>query len=151
MNQAACIQDPPTEEYATPPDPQKTILVVDDERPILNMLREILVDIGGYDVLVASSSRDALLLAAGQEEPPQLLLLDYALFGSALNGIELYDLLHEREGWQGVPAIIASCNAPEHDIRLRGLGLLSKPFALEKLFAMVADALAPYPASIASR
>jgi CheY-like chemotaxis protein len=143
MIQSVCVQDPPTGEHATLPKSQKTILIVDDERPILNMLREILVDLGGYDVLVAPSCREALLLAAGQEEPPHLLLLDYALFGSALNGIELYDLLHEREGWQGIPAIIASCNAPEHEVHLRGLGLLSKPFALEKLLSMVADALAP--------
>jgi CheY-like chemotaxis protein len=106
------------------------------------MLREILADLGGYHVLVASSSRDALLQAAAQEEPPHLLILDYALFGSALNGIELYDLLHER--WQGVPAIIASCGAPEDEVRLRGVTLLPKPFDLEKLLSLVADALASH-------
>src|SRR6202165_5988680 len=110
MIQSVCIQGPPRGEHATLPKSQKTILVVDDERPILNMLREILVDLGGYDVLVASSSREALLLAAEQEEPPHLLLLDYALLRSAVNGIELYDLLLQRGGWQGVPALIALCN-----------------------------------------
>ena len=143
----SCIQDPPRE-GRTPPERQNTILVVDDERPILHLLREILTD-EGYRVQTASSSREALLLAAQQDHSPHLLVLDYMLAGSPLNGLALYDLLHER--WPGVPAIIASCNAPADEVRQRGLALLAKPFALERLLSVVADALAPQRVATASR
>ncbi len=135
-----CTQDPPSE-IATLPDQQpKTIMVVEDELLILNLMQDILADIGGYRVLVASTSRDALLLAAQQAAPPDLLVLDYRLFGSPLNGLELYDLLHVRDGWQGVPAVFASCNIPEDEVQPRGT-LLRKPFDYQKLLAVVAATL----------
>lgn len=150
MNHSACVQDPPIAERAMLPNQQKTILVVDDEPLILHLMREILEDIGGYNVIMASTSREALLLAARQDDPSHLLVLDYMLFGS-VNGIELYDLLHAREGWQGVPCIIASCNAPQDEVRQRNMLHLAKPFALEQLLALVAAALVPQQVPVGNR
>jgi len=141
MTQTLCEQDLP-QESATLPE-QQTILVVDDEPLTLRLLREILTDVGGYQVLTASSSREALLLAAQQDHSPHLLCLDYMLFGSPVNGLELYDLLQER--WPGVPGIVASCNAPEEEVRRRGLRLLVKPFDIERLLRMVQDILSSEP------
>lgn len=141
MNQV-CIQDPPGESVTLLDQQAKTILIVDDEPLLLHLMHEILAEIGGYDVLTASTSREALLLATQQPSPPDLMVLDYMLFGSSLDGLELYDLLHAREGWQGVPCILASCNIPLDDVCQRGLLFLPKPFDMEQLLARVAVALA---------
>ena len=140
MQPATPVQDPPREERATLHSSPKTILVVDDEPLLLHLMREILAEIGGYKVRTASISRDALLLAAQEGNSPHLLVLDYMLTGSPVNGLELYDLLHER--WPGVPAIIVSCNAPQEEVCQRHILHLAKPFDLEQLLATVADALA---------
>jgi CheY-like chemotaxis protein len=60
------------------------ILVVDDERPILDSLREIIVS-AGYNVFSASSSEEAL--AKSSEFSPDVLLTDVLIPGT--NGFEL--------------------------------------------------------------
>ena len=57
-----------------PPGPQSPIiLVVDDERPIANVLAGLVADLG-YTAMVASHGRHALELA--RERPPSLVVTD---------------------------------------------------------------------------
>jgi two-component system cell cycle sensor histidine kinase/response regulator CckA len=57
---------------------EETILVVEDEEPVLNLVRETLKD-GGYKVLVASNGEEALDLLSQSKEPIHLLLTDVVM------------------------------------------------------------------------
>jgi DNA-binding response OmpR family regulator len=116
-----------------------TIVVVEDEPTLQDLLAELLTEEEHARVLCASSGEAALDLTC-QEPPPHLLLLDYHLGGS-LTGIDLYDRLHERSGWQDVPTILLSANVPERSIQHRRIDYLPKPFDLDHLLAHVAAAL----------
>lgn len=76
------------------------------------------------------------------QEAPQLMLLDYRLAGS-MNGLELYDLLHAREGWHDIQAIVVSANVFElqRELQLRHLRGIAKPFDVDELLAEVNGAL----------
>ncbi|HSL98926.1 MAG TPA: ATP-binding protein, partial [Candidatus Limnocylindria bacterium] len=60
------------------PPGEETILVVEDEEPVLNLVRETLKD-GGYKVLVASNGEEALDLLSQSKEPIHLLLTDVVM------------------------------------------------------------------------
>ena len=116
-----------------------TIVVVEDEPTLQDLLAELLTEEEHARVLCASSGEAALDLTC-QEPPPHLLLLDYHLAGH-LTGVDLYDRLHERSGWQGVPTILLSANLPERAIGQRRIDYLTKPFDLDHLLDHVAAAL----------
>jgi DNA-binding response OmpR family regulator len=72
----------------------KTILVVDDEDPIRQLLQEELTE-AGYKVLTADNARDALKLV--QEEALDLVILDIRMPG--MDGLEaLPRILGLKEG-----------------------------------------------------
>jgi two-component system response regulator (stage 0 sporulation protein F) len=72
----------------------KTILVVDDDEPIRNLLHDELVD-EGYQVLTATNARDALKMV--QEEALDLVILDIRMPG--MDGLEaLPRILGLKEG-----------------------------------------------------
>ena len=60
------------------PPGKETILVVEDEEPVLTLVRETLED-AGYKVLVASDGEEALALLSRNEEPIHLLLTDIVM------------------------------------------------------------------------
>src|SRR5207249_1372290 len=79
----------------------ESILIVDDEVPILNSLSKILED-EGYDVTVAKSGTEALKLMT--TEPPDLLLLD--IWMPEMDGLET--LRRAREQAPRVPVMMMS-------------------------------------------
>jgi CheY-like chemotaxis protein len=133
-----CQQDAPIQSHTTL---RPTILIVDDDSRMLDLMDLIFTDEGCYIVARVSNGREALLWAVAQQQPPQLLLLDYMLCGSTVNGIELYDLLHMHDGWQEVPAIIVSATVPQDEVQKRHLTSLAKPFDVDTLLSMVDAAL----------
>lgn len=66
----------------------ETILVVDDDPMVLTLCQQIL-KLGGYEVLLAGSGKDALRMA--QRATIDLALLDVVMPG--MNGVELADEL----------------------------------------------------------
>jgi DNA-binding response OmpR family regulator len=79
----------------------KTLLVVDDEDPIRQLLQEELTEVG-YKVLTADNARDALKLV--QEEALDLVILDIRMPG--MDGLEaLPRILGLKEG---LPVILHS-------------------------------------------
>lgn len=116
------------------------ILLVEDEPTMQDLLVWLLSEEEHYSVLRSARGEDALALIEQQQQVPQALLLDYQLAGP-MNGIELYDRLHARPGWQHVPAIIMSANLPEEAVRTRQLIGLAKPFDIDELLAHVAAAV----------
>ena len=108
-----------------------TILVVDDDVYIGNMLEEVLHK-EGYGVLRAYSGSEALLLLSSGR--PDLVLLDLMLPG--LNGEEVLAAI------QGIPVIIVSARAEAEDkvsLLLGGAADFgTKPFDMQELLARIA-------------
>jgi two-component system alkaline phosphatase synthesis response regulator PhoP len=110
-----------------------TILVVDDEPRIVQLVRDYL-EHGGFTVLVASDGPSALRSA--RTGRPDLVVLDLGLPG--LDGLDVTRALR-REG--EVPIIILTARTEESD-KLVGLELgaddyLTKPFSPKELVARI--------------
>jgi DNA-binding response OmpR family regulator len=110
-----------------------TILVVDDERKIRDLLRSYL-ELEGYSVLLADTGERAL--EAASRSDPDLVVLDLGL--PDLSGEEVARTL--RTG-SNVPIIMLTAKATEDD-RVAGLRLgaddyLAKPFSPRELVARV--------------
>ena len=115
------------------------ILIVDDERDIRELVAGVLED-EGYSTRVAADSDAAL--AALAERRPSLVLLDVWLQGSRLDGLELLDVLKERD--PTLPVLVFSghgnIDTAVHAIRRGAVDFIEKPFEAEQLTLLVARA-----------
>ena len=106
-----------------PPRPMATVLVVEDERDIRDMLRRFL-ERSGYSVLTAATGAEALRLLATSS--PHLLLLDLGL--PDVDGVEIL-----REALPAIPVVVLTARSDTRD-RIEGLRLgaddyIVKPFS----------------------
>lgn len=108
-----------------------TVLIVDDDRPIVEALAGVLVD-EGYRVRKAFDGFSALQEA--EIQPPDLVLSDIAMPG--LNGIALAERLRER----GIRVVLLS--AAVADPRLSDVEFVAKPFDLDRIVDVVSRQLA---------
>jgi two-component system nitrogen regulation response regulator NtrX len=115
------------------------ILVVDDERDIRELVAGVLED-EGYAPRMAADSDAAL--AAIAERRPSLVLLDVWLQGSKLDGLELLDVIKQRD--PTLPVIIISghgnLDTAVSAIRRGAIDFIEKPFEAERLSLLVARA-----------
>ncbi len=114
----------------------KTILVVDDEPDMRNLLVEVLGD-EGYGTLAARDGLSALDLLGGMEV--DLVITDTMM--PRRGGVELLQAMREDPHLKDVPAILMSAAARP---QLDGLGVcvfLPKPFDLVALLDAVSEAL----------
>jgi DNA-binding response OmpR family regulator len=119
----------------------KTILVVEDDDGIGNFLVQAISQETQHQVLLVNDGFQAL--KAARTIKPALFILDYQLPG--MNGIELFDQLHEMEGLETVPTILVSARLPEQEIRRRKLVGLSKPLELDELLQTIERLLSEAP------
>jgi two-component system, OmpR family, phosphate regulon response regulator PhoB len=115
----------------------RTVLVVDDE-PMLRNLLSRLLRMEGYEVIEAEDGQTALELVA--REKPELVLLDVML--PARDGL---DVLGELRQTTDVPVILVSALAEEAD-RVIGLKMgaddyVTKPFSAAELSARIESVL----------
>ena len=87
-----------------------------------------------YLTQVAIDAAQAIEIA--HHMTPDLLVLNDRLPGK-LNGIELYDYLHQIPGLAHIPAMIVSATLPEEDITARKIIGVHKPFELDDLLAQI--------------
>jgi len=108
-----------------------TVLVIEDEGSILQMLKTVL-SAGGYRVLTAQTGTAAKSLTASHM--PEIILLDLGL--PDMDGI---DLLYDLRGYTEASVIVLSARATERDKVLaldKGADdYLSKPFSASELLA----------------
>ena len=113
-----------------------TILVVEDEAPLLTLLRYNL-EKQGFKVDEAGDGEEALLRVA--EGRPDLVLLDWML--PALSGIEVCRQLRRRPGTRDLPIIMVTARTEDQDaVRALDTGAddyISKPFAMDSLMARI--------------
>lgn len=106
---------------------KKTILIVEDDVEIGELLTEVLREEGIYLPIVALTGVAALALLLTLR--PHLFILDYQLPG-AMNGLEVYDWLRGRADFLQTPVLFMSANLPSSLAKSRQLTVLSKPFDL---------------------
>lgn len=120
---------------------KKRILVVDDDRAILDMFKDILSRDERYDVRVAETGYDAGMLTEAFR--PHLLILDYML--PDVNGNIVCQRLREREDTASTKILIVSgvVNQAEIDELLKAgaQGFMRKPFDVHELLKKVGELL----------
>jgi len=116
------------------------ILVVDDERDILELVTGILED-EGHTTRGATDADGAL--QAIEQRRPALIILDIWLQGSRLDGLELLDIL--RRDQPDVPVIIISGHGTIETavaaIKKGAYDFVEKPFKADRLIVIVERAL----------
>lgn len=113
----------------------KTVLVVDDEIDIAELLR-IALENAGYRVVTAYNGQNALDVLAEMETKPDLIITDYMM--PLLNGPEMVSAI-KADGQSRTPVILMSA-VPDTALRdYPGLfdSVLSKPFFPDTLIATI--------------
>ena len=105
------------------------ILVVEDNERNLKLLRDVL-EYAGYDVRVARTAEDGIILAVS--EPPDLVLMDLQLPG--IDGLEALRRLREGPRTADIPVVAVTAQAMKDD-RERALaagfsGYIEKPISV---------------------
>jgi CheY-like chemotaxis protein len=123
-----------------------TVLVVEDEFAIADLLEMVLTD-EGYRVLTAANGRQGLeRLAEGPR--PDLVISDYMM--PVLDGAELLRAMRESEAQRDIPCIVMS-SMPEANVRERigdYAAFVRKPFDLGAMVQLVTTILdTPRPKS----
>ena len=126
-----------------------TILVVEDEVPLLTLLRYNL-EKQGFRVEEAADGQEALLRVA--ETRPDLVLLDWML--PQLSGLEVCRQLRRRPATRDLPIIMVTARVEQTDsVRALDIGAddyVTKPFAMDGLLARI-RALLRRSGSVATR
>jgi len=115
-----------------------TVLVVDDEEYIRELLKTFLTEMG-YEVIVASHGEEALDLA--KEEGPQVIILDVKMPG--IDGIETCKRLKSDEETRLIPVIVATAlreTLPEV-LDAGANDFVTKPFHLTEILTRVRSIL----------
>ena len=115
---------------------QKTVLIVEDNPDILEILRYNVAK-EGFETIVAEDGKKACALAV--EKLPSLILLDLML--PIVDGLQVCKFLKRNADTKNIPVIIVSAKDEESDI-ITGLDLgaedyLTKPFSPKELMARV--------------
>ncbi|GIX10890.1 phosphate regulon transcriptional regulator PhoB [Elioraea sp.] len=112
------------------------ILIVEDEAPLVTMLRYNL-ERQGFRVDEAADGQEAITKIA--EARPDLVLLDWML--PAMSGIEVCRQIRRRPGTRDLPIIMVTARTEEAD-SVRGLNTgaddyITKPFSIDLLLARI--------------
>jgi signal transduction histidine kinase len=112
----------------------RTVLVLDDEEPIREGLRDLLLE-WGYDAIAAGSIGEALRAVTRLEAPPDLILSDLHL-GDGPDGIAGIEAIRRQCGFE-VPAMLVTGDTSHAEIRRAtesGHPVLFKPVQPRKLY-----------------
>jgi two-component system cell cycle sensor histidine kinase/response regulator CckA len=140
---------PPAAKPAAPPPPPaarddhptgtETLLIVEDETAVRNLVASALRN-DGYQLLLASSAEEALRIVDAHSGPIHLLLTDAIMPGKS--GLELANLMVARQ--PGLPVIVMS-GYTEENLAISGLteppALLQKPFTPRDLRRRIREVL----------
>jgi CheY-like chemotaxis protein len=112
-----------------------TVLVVDDESSIVEVLTTLLED-EGYHVVTARNGAEGLArLAASQ---PEVVLCDVMM--PVLDGLEMCQRMHSDPLYHSIPVVLMSAiNAATKLAGCNYAMLLAKPFDLEEVINVVAS------------
>jgi two-component system nitrogen regulation response regulator NtrX len=116
------------------------ILIVDDEADIRMLIGGLLTD-EGYATREAANSDEAL--AAIRHRQPNLVILDIWLQGSALDGLQILEII--KKEYSALPVLMISGHGSTETtveaMRLGAVDFIDKPFKSEHLLMRIAKAL----------
>ena len=119
----------------------RKVLIVDDEAHIREVTELALNVVGGWDVVIADSGRDAIEKA--RTEQPDAILMDVMM--PDMDGPTTYENLQKDPSTAGLPVILLTAKVQESDReRFDGLGIagvISKPFDPMTLASQVSQLL----------
>lgn len=113
---------------------KKTVLVADDDLPILEVINIILQE-KGYEVITVSDAR--AIEKTLKENAPDLILLDIWLSGQ--DGRDVTKRLRSNKGTRDIPIVFISAqnNVQKIAAEAGADGYLEKPFDIDHLVAVV--------------
>jgi CheY-like chemotaxis protein len=119
----------------------KRILIVDDDDAIREVLAACLQRLGGWDVLRASSGKEAL--AQARQEKPDAIILDVMM--PEMDGFAFLQYLRSEPTTAPIPVVLLTANSylpsPEVLPQLGVVLTISKPFLPLVLVQQIARAL----------
>lgn len=125
-----------------------TVLVVDDEYGIAELLEAVLVD-EGHRVLTASNGAHGL--EALEKEKPDIIFLDYMM--PVMDGAVMLSRVAANPAWRGIPVVMMS-SVPEAAVaeRCKGFALfLRKPFNVFQMIEVVNNLIGHRPSEPVDR
>ncbi len=116
---------------------EKKILIVDDEPDVLLLLGERLSK-AGYDVIKASSGKEAIDVAVAKL--PDLIILDIAMPG--MDGSEVATVLRTKSETKNIPILFLTCLFTKQEEKTCGhvLGqnfFIAKPYDVNELLTEI--------------
>lgn len=126
---------------------KRVVLVVEDDRPIGELLATIINDEDGYVAIHVTRPTDALETL--KKVQPDLLVLDVGLPG--MSGLELYDRIRQMEHLRDVPVIFETAVSDQYrpEFRRRGIKtVIEKPFDLNEILRHVRHLAPPRSAQL---
>jgi CheY-like chemotaxis protein len=119
-----------------------TILVVDDEQPVVDLLTDMLED-EGHTVVPAFNGRVALEIVAHQQ--PDLVISDVMM--PFVDGIQLCRRLREEHDAQCLPIILMSAALPPDLSSCGANAFLGKPFDIDRFEGLIAKYVHAVPSA----
>jgi CheY-like chemotaxis protein len=116
-----------------------TILVVDDDEVVRNVIRALLEQ-AGYNVICAVNGADALALL-GQMPRPAAILVD--LFMPEMNGWKFANELQSRSDLERVPVIVVTGAGSHWGIPVPEDRFIRKPLDVGRLLKLLAELIGP--------
>ena len=117
--------------------PAKTILIVDDDPDIREIVVQYIQAETPYQVFAAPDGFTALKIV--QTIVPHLFLLDYHL--GSMTGLQLVNHLRSMKEHEQTPIILMSAQMPKEASEQPGVRILHKPFELDDLALLFASIL----------
>lgn len=115
---------------------RNTVLIIDDEQDIRDLISDILVD-EGFRCSTAADSDTALKIIS--EKPPTIVLLDIWLQGSNLDGLGVLEILKSK--YPHIPVIMISghgtIETAVNSIKIGAYDYIEKPFNSSKLAIII--------------
>ncbi|GCE18314.1 response regulator [Dictyobacter kobayashii] len=121
------VQTEQNQKNTLSPSSVKTILLVEDDINIGEVLQQAIMQETSFLAILVSDGFQALQTVKGIR--PNLFILDYQL--PRMNGIELYDQLHAIRELKHVPALMLSAHLPRQELNKRKIQGMNKPIDLD--------------------
>lgn len=115
---------------------RKRVLVVDDEKDVVEFLTDLLED-NGYEVTAAYNGVEAMELIS--KEKPDLILLDLQM--PEETGTGLYRKLHDKKQFRDIPVVVISGLAGRDVAVSKSVPVIEKPPEEQEVLRAVGKAL----------
>jgi CheY-like chemotaxis protein len=112
-----------------------SVLIVDDEDVLLDLVASIIEDLG-HRPLLATNGRDALSVLEAERDLPALIISDVMM--PQMNGVALAHHLKRDPRYQSVPLVLMSAAGPHHPDGLADR-FIHKPFDIDELEQLIQD------------